>query len=438
MNKINASPSKGFFISMISRDINVNDAILELVDNSVDSAIKHSNSHIGFNDYRIKITISGNMFVIDDNCGGMSLNTAINQAFTFGRQEDAERIDFSTGVFGIGMKRALFKMGRKFRISSCDGKHYFEIDIDVDDWEKDEKWNFEFRVVEDYSKEKHLIGTKIEITNLYEGIKTDFESYAFLSELESKYKAYLASYLEKGLQVMINGIKIMPSLNSLIKDENCKPVFEEFSRVMNGTEVKVGIVAGMSDKGFPDDAGWYIYCNNRLIVVADKSNKTGWEEDNTPKFHPTYARFRGFVFFESKDARNLPWNTTKTGIDTSSPIYIAAKKRMKTAFAKVSDVLKKIKNIESEQKREEVEEIIDSMEKCQVSVSNYKEITTGLSSEFVTKFTEFPKKSTNPEVNISYKRIRSDVTKVMSVLGVESYRSVGELTFQYFFDRECN
>ncbi len=38
---INAEPTKGFFVDMITRDISLEQAVLDLVDNSVDGAKLH-------------------------------------------------------------------------------------------------------------------------------------------------------------------------------------------------------------------------------------------------------------------------------------------------------------------------------------------------------------------------------------------------------------
>jgi hypothetical protein len=39
-NIVSGSPSKGFFIDMITRDLTITDCILDLIDNSVDHAVK--------------------------------------------------------------------------------------------------------------------------------------------------------------------------------------------------------------------------------------------------------------------------------------------------------------------------------------------------------------------------------------------------------------
>ena len=142
---INANPTKDFFIYMITRDIDLKYAILELVDNCIDGAIKIRPSG-DFNGLWVKIRVSEKEFSITDNCGGISIPVAANYAFRFGRPKNAENnIDFSTGIFGIGMKRALFKLGKYFIIESKTENSYFKVQLDVNKWASDDiNWNFNF------------------------------------------------------------------------------------------------------------------------------------------------------------------------------------------------------------------------------------------------------------------------------------------------------
>ncbi len=71
-----ANPVKRFFVEMLTRDIDVEDAILDLLDNCVDGILR-SIGDVEFNnkepymDYWAKIEVSGNKFQINDNCGGI-------------------------------------------------------------------------------------------------------------------------------------------------------------------------------------------------------------------------------------------------------------------------------------------------------------------------------------------------------------------------------
>ena len=58
------------------------------------------------------------------------------------------------------------------------------------------------------------------------------------------------------------------------------PVKESY---VDPSGVKVDIIAGIApkegnNKHLPENAGWYLYCNGRLIVAADKSSLTTWKD----------------------------------------------------------------------------------------------------------------------------------------------------------------
>lgn len=117
-----ANPTKQFFVTMITRDITLEDCILDLIDNSIDGAWSCEGSKpMGLAEgadlakYRIDISASPDHFSISDNCGGMTLDDAANHAFSFGRPALENHEEYSIGVYGIGMKRAVFKIGRDIR-----------------------------------------------------------------------------------------------------------------------------------------------------------------------------------------------------------------------------------------------------------------------------------------------------------------------------------
>ena len=114
---VHAEPTKEFFIEMLVRDIALNRAIIDLVDNSVDGARRKCPKG-KYDGLWIEITADKGKFEIKDNCGGISLETARFYAFRFGRPKGMEATPHSVGQFGVGMKRALFKLGSRFRVVS--------------------------------------------------------------------------------------------------------------------------------------------------------------------------------------------------------------------------------------------------------------------------------------------------------------------------------
>ena len=121
---------------------------------------------------------------------------------------------------------------------------------------------------------------------------------------------------------------------------------EDELQIGSGT-VKRRIFAGVG-RSSPQEAGWYVFCNGRMILSADQSKTTGWERGDddqgvtVPKFHGQFARFRGYVFLDAQDASLLPWNTTKTGVDEDTDIWRNTYAHMRSAMRPVIDFLNKL------------------------------------------------------------------------------------------------
>jgi hypothetical protein len=85
-DQINAEPTKEFFVDMITRDIQLEQAVLDLVDNSVDGAKRFRSDQANpLEGFEVKIEVSATSFSITDNCGGFDKASARNYAFRFGR-----------------------------------------------------------------------------------------------------------------------------------------------------------------------------------------------------------------------------------------------------------------------------------------------------------------------------------------------------------------
>ncbi len=117
--KVNAEPTKNFFVEMLVRDVDLLDAVVDLVDNSVDGARRMRTSN--YQGLQVSVEFDATHFSVSDNCGGIPLAIARDYAFRFGRDEDDPRGGTdagSIGQFGVGMKRPLFKLGWYFEVES--------------------------------------------------------------------------------------------------------------------------------------------------------------------------------------------------------------------------------------------------------------------------------------------------------------------------------
>ena len=199
-NTIDGNPTKKFFIEMITRDISIEDAIIDLLDNSIDGA-----NNINPNDYsglEIELNINSNEFSIRDNCGGFSLETAQKYAFRFGRPDEAPISHNTVGRFGIGMKRSLFKIGKNFVVESESAEDHFKVEVNVDEWSQKKRtvivdgnvetsiddWNFNYQIIDNSSL--GYKGTIIRVSNLNNEVKDLFSDSSFLTELSDDIQNY--------------------------------------------------------------------------------------------------------------------------------------------------------------------------------------------------------------------------------------------------------
>src|SRR6266436_3973484 len=98
---VDASPVKSFFVSMLTRDIKLEEAILDLLDNCVDgilrTATRRRNSKKPYSGFSADIDFSKDTFCISDNCGGIPWDLH-SYAFRMGRADD--RPDDAPGTVG--------------------------------------------------------------------------------------------------------------------------------------------------------------------------------------------------------------------------------------------------------------------------------------------------------------------------------------------------
>ena len=147
--------TKEFLINIITRDIEIMDAILELIDNSLDRAIERYEIDVTkglIEDYNIKsevkdelkisIRIDKDEIIIEDNCGGIQKDKLEKEVFIFGTPKENEYQGLS--AFGIGMKRAFFKLGKTIELRTKTEDQESGLIWDVKKWMVDTSWDLEF------------------------------------------------------------------------------------------------------------------------------------------------------------------------------------------------------------------------------------------------------------------------------------------------------
>lgn len=427
---IDARPTKSLFIDMLTKDIPLIRAILDLVDNSIDGA-RRARPDGNYTGLWIRLEVTDDKFKISDNCGGIPVDIARNYAFRFGRPDNAKKTSGSVGQFGVGMKRAIFKLGRKFYVESKTRNSRFTMDVDVDEWEKNDHWTFEFKDLEEDTKIPiDQVGTSLEVTALNEIVIANFNLENFRIQLGQELEAAHLLNVNKGLAITLNGIPLQMRDLLFRFSNHIQPVLKEISLRTKPSPVKVKIYAGIAESN-PSDAGWYVFCNGRMLLEKDKESITGWGEDQgrtIPRFHNQYASFRGYVFFESDSAELLPWNTTKTGVDTDSPIYQGIRLEMINIMRPIIDFLNALKESKGDKddKDSELETVVLSAE-----VMKIEEIKT-FTRVFQAPKIQVRKEKRHDVVTISYSKSKKEAEVVKNSLGAKSWREVGEKTFEYY------
>ncbi|MBI5541388.1 MAG: ATP-binding protein [Bacteroidia bacterium] len=439
-NIIQGNPTKSFFIGMITRDISIRDAIIDLLDNSIDGA--NNIDPDNYDGLVVEININKDGFIVKDNCGGFSLETAQKYAFRFGRPDDAPKTGGSIGRFGVGMKRALFKIGQNFIVESKTDSDHFNVSVDVKEWkektitikDKDgntsefDDWNFNYSLINGTASNLNKNGTYIHVSNLNTEVGSFFSDNGFLNDLQEDIERLLNFSLEKGLTIILNGVKLQKKGIEIFNDKS-KPYF--FETTFNN--VKIKIFAGLSYVGDPNSSGWYIYCNDRLVVVAEKSEITGWGTLNIPRWHVDYVMFKGVVFLDSEETMDLPLTTTKKGIDATSEVFKKTLFYMREGMTSVLSFLKEIRKLDD---ANEYRKLLGEQED-KVTVHSLKKVVFEKIRTFIFPVIDYDVIAAKKEqVRISFSVPYILANNIKNKIGVKNFKEVGEYIFNYYVKME--
>ena len=429
-------PTKELFVSTLVKDIPLGRAILDLVDNCVDGATRLRPDG-NFGGLWVRISVKPNQFEIRDNCGGIPLELAVDHAFRFGRPSGMKETPHSVGQFGVGMKRAFFKLGNVFDVDSKSEHSQFRMHVDVNAWkvQKDEKgnddWHFPLLEAQYAELSVDQTGTTIVLNELHAAVSSEFGLSNFESRLYAELRTAHQHSIQTGLKVFLNDHEVLSKALMLLSSKAIQPAFITLS--INGgarSPVKVKIYAGITGEERTEfsAAGWYIFCNNRLVLEADHSRVTGWEE---VQFHPRFNRFRGYTFFDCDDSSRLPWNTTKTGVDTESPVYQAVRLRM---VAVMQPVLTFLNGVARETGSDDPERPLYSA----ITRSKMVDISQlPANKQFLAPEAGPRRRARSPNVWIRYQKPKDQFERVKDALKATTQGEVGEKTFDYFYRHEC-
>jgi len=335
VDKVDATPSKRIFLSIIA-DYDLSKSICELIDNAIDMWTRNDKRNI----LNIDIFLDKNQQIIKvkDNAGGIrksDLRVIISPGTTMNLPSEK-----TIGIFGVGTKRAVVALAQDIRIISRYGDDdVYGVEFD-DSWLENESW---ILPVYGYDIDIDSGTTLIELNRLRQTITEEK-----ITRLKEHLSAVYALFLDKNaINIKVNDDGLKPlTFNNWAYPPKYSP-HKYYGKIStDGGTVEYEIIGGLTLKASPatGEYGVYIYCNDRLIARALKSYDVGFYKGVAGVPHPSVSLVRVLVFLRG-ESNLMPWNSSKSNINTSHPIFIKLRDlliRVVKDYASLSRTLGKI------------------------------------------------------------------------------------------------
>ncbi|WP_441242744.1 ATP-binding protein [Tardiphaga sp. 768_D3_N2_1] len=355
-------PTKRFFVSMLTRDIELRDAILDLIDNCVDGATRQLKGKLKgarpYDGYIAHLTLSNKSFDISDNCGGIP-QAAIKDAFLLGRPKVEQNIP-TIGMYGIGMKRAIFKIGEEASVESyaADGAFHVSYTRDWLDPENDE-WDLPIETV----RNKKQKGVTVVIPTLRPDVARQFGNATFINGLRTAISEHFGYLIQKGFSIHVNGEALRPRTLQLFSTNSPKHIGirpYDFESDDDGVHIRVTVgfyrplvrIEEIDEEAErpheTEQAGISVICNDRLVLLNDITIKTGWGDGGVPKYHPQFRGIAGFIIFSTDHPEKLPISTTKRDLDVGTDLFLHARRFCMEGLRECTEFTNKWKGMEDE------------------------------------------------------------------------------------------
>ena len=445
---VSFQPTKKLFIDILTRDIPIRDCILELLDNAVDSYTRNEIDE----KREIRLNFDKNELSVFDNCGGIEKKRLQKEVFRFGAKDFLNNVP-TIGLYGIGLKRAIFKLGELIVFETDDEKDYCKLEIDVNDWlkKKNKEGNDVWDIPLAETSTTRLVNgqkayTRIKVKNLrYETIETFVPN--FETDLKETVKIYYSRFIQnERISFYINdedqrGFEIKVEASDAFKPVKVEDEYEG---------VKITIFCWLYLKEDqkkitkePGRQGWNVFMNERLVIFDDTSKDTGWTGDRVflPKFHNIYNQFRGVVLLNTNDPSKLPINTSKTGFNKEGKVYHHLLNRMVKVARPFIDFLSDKYNKQKEKIEGKIDELLkdirkDSEEESGIIETSIDDTKTKYQSTFTPPKPAIATRPIIPQTTISYKKPKRKVDIMKKILKVRTNWEVGEKTFDFFWESE--
>ncbi len=313
VGKLDAVPSKRLYLSIIA-DYDLNRSVCELVDNGLDVWARSGKKDALIID--ITLGESQQTIAVQDNAGGLPKDE-LRYVVAPG-ETGTLPTDETIGIFGVGTKRAVVALAQDVKIKTrCGRQGTYEIDFD-DTWLQDEDWEIPYYVVDDIAEGS----TVVQLQRLRARLTEET-----IEQLVDHLRTTYAVFLDSGaVTIRVNGNPLIPRFfRDWAYPPNYQPRrYHGVIHTQEGPSVRAEVVAGLALTSSPaaGEYGVYFYCNGRLVARALKTFEVGFQKKFAGLPHPKVSLTRVLIFLNG-DARCMPWNSSKSDINTKHPVFIA-------------------------------------------------------------------------------------------------------------------
>ena len=298
---VDITPDKSLIQKLGLTGYKTEQAISELIDNSIDARNKNQVERID-----VLLDFEGKTISVADDGDGMDID-GLQGALTI-----AKNIKFDQdklGRYGLGMKSACSTLGKVFEIitSKEDSDMEHVVYYDEDEWLKDnlKTWkNFE---IESRKKSRPWHGTIIKISTLKVALYQN-QTGVYKKNFGIRYAEYMKT---NQISLYINSMECKAIKTPII--ENSKKILNIDLPSGNSLKGWIGLLEKRSIRG---DYGIHLYQNKRLIKAFDKFGI---------RPHPEVAKIVGELNLD-----HVPVNFHKTGFIEDSFEYKEAVEMFKT------------------------------------------------------------------------------------------------------------
>ena len=348
-----------FLADTLTTDIELTDALFDLIDNSIDAARDEILKGVyekdtrglpsSYASYEIKLRFSRESILIEDNCTGVDSYTLEENTFYTGRRSNHK---YGIGYYGLGLKRALLKAGSRYGMITDNGEYYYKSRFDMAAFASDG----DVELVAERSPSTNRLRTVLVVSSLYDETVGQIHSADWIQSLINSLAIRYSIFISKGLKIKV--VSSLASLQDTFVITPAVPMLRTELITPMKRKFEFGGVSGDFETGihheylFPGEYGhtpkcnevitpqygvYYIF-NDRVIVEASTEKKHGF----TANWHSEYGGFVCLAHVTGSSPKDLPWNTAKTDVKLYSPLFIKIRENVEPLAKEYRSEAKKL------------------------------------------------------------------------------------------------